>query len=503
MRLRNRVLNVLRNEKSTCICILLLLLASLLPLFAIAGYNVMSADDYAVGKEAHQIWLNSRSVKNLMSYSIQYMMNSYQNWKGCYTSNVLECFNPGVLGESNVWITPVIMLSTILISIFLFVKVFIQNFYNAKNVDVIIIAGVISFLTIQTIPSPVEGFFWYAGAISYTFLHFLSMLFFCVLIKEQNAETIGKRLFIMIAASIFAFIIGGFQYTTALECLIWYVAFLIMNHKKIRYTNVVPFFAMLSGFFISILAPGNAARQENANGLSPINAILNSFIEAVGFIKEWISPLFVVTLLFLIPFIWRLVCNSRKEYKYPYPIICLGASYCIFASCFTPSLYGVGNVDAGRIQNQIQIMFYIIAYLNIFYLLGWLQYKIRHSKKEIYSDINMIIYILGKYAIGIKWCMFALILLVFVGTGDKNAFSSMSALRSLVNGEAKIYYTEAQSRLDDYLNEELKVVEVTPFTVKPKVLYFNDVKAENHPDYWINENIADYYGKEKIILLVE
>ena len=57
-----------------------------------------------------------------------------------------------------------------------------------------------------------------------------------------------------------------------------------------------------------------------------------------------------------------------------------------------------------------------------------------------------------------------------------------------------------QERLVLYEDENLTIVEVEAFSVRPKVLYFTDVVAEGDANYWINENIAQYYGKEKVVL---
>lgn len=257
---------------------------------------------------------------------------------------------------------------------------------------------------------------------------------------------------------------------------------------------------MLASFAINFFAPGNATRQESTRGLKPIYAILKSFLEAIRFAKDWFSPLFIISLLFLLPLIWKFVSKGKREYRYRYPLLVILFSYCIFSSCFTAPLYGVGNIDAGRIQNQIQIMFYLIVCIDLFYFIGWIQWKMKHSRSVFFCDLKVIIDILKKYTSHYRLILFAFIILIWLGTGDKNTFSSISALRSLLNGEAQIYYEEAQSRLEDYQNDALVIVEVAPFSVRPKVLYFNDVQDEDHIDYWINENIAAYYGKEKIIL---
>ena len=241
-------------------------------------------------------------------------------------------------------------------------------------------------------------------------------------------------------------------------------------------------------------------RQSGTTGMAPVKAILLSFVQAVQYTKEWITPFFVVIVLFLLPIMGKMIRESKKKYRYAHPLIVWFFSFCLFAAGFAPSLYGVGNVDSGRIKNQLQSLFYLLIFFDIFYGLGWLARKTGEGEKEVYRDMHTVISVLGKYTAVLQGIFFALVLLVFAGTSDKNTFSSVSALRSLANGEAKTYYAEAQERLTDYKNPDVTVVEVEPFSVKPHVLYFTDIVEEGEPNYWINENIAAYYGKKKVIL---
>ena len=49
-------------------------------------------------------------------------------------------------------------------------------------------------------------------------------------------------------------------------------------------------------------------------------------------------------------------------------------------------------------------------------------------------------------------------------------------------------------------NED-EVIELAPFTVKPKVLFFEDI--DRSPDNWKNQAMAEYYGRKGIILKEE
>ena len=467
---------------------------TMVPLLFIGRYNVMSADDYAMGKEAVKIWRATHNPFEIVQYAGVHTWKIFMTWQGCFTINFLDCFNPGFFGEQWTWLTPFVMLASVLFFLYVCCKNVLAAFFEKCCKETFFVWGLLAFLIIQTMPSPVEGLYWYSGAVAYTFLHYFMFAVLSVTFKQKN---VTKNILFAIGM----FLVGGSHSITALECLLISCFLLLVQYKQLRAEKAIPVVFLMVGFLANLLAPGNRVRQSGAGGMNPVQAILQSFVEAVRYGKEWTSPLMLVCLLFLIPIIFRVVSKGKRKYSYPCPVLVSVLSFCIFAAAFTPSLYGVGNVDAGRIQNLIQSMYYAFVTVNIFYWIGWMVRKMETSDKEFFKDLKIVTTIAYKYAGIYQWICFGMILLVFIGTGDKNTFSAMSATRSLLKGEAQAYYAEAQKRLSDYCDEEIKVVYVEPFSIKPHVLFFNDVHEEGSSDYWINENIAAYYGKEKIVLM--
>ena len=490
----------LKNKHS--LACLLLLGISLLPLLYIGRYNVMAADDFSMCKEMHHVVTEGGGIGGVFAYALSYVVKSYQTWIGCYSVSFLDVFNPGVFGEQFTWITPVIMAGSILAALYVTIRCIISCFYgkDVHRKECLEIWALLSFLVIQTVPSPSEAFFWYAGAIAYTTLHYLLFVFTALQIWSGKLTRTGHKAAYAIGVSLLALIVGGSQYTSGLLAVIGTAFLFVVVNRKVKWQQIIPGIFLMIGFGISMCSPGNSMRQSGTTGMAPVKAILLSFVQAVQYTKEWMTPFFVVIVLFLLPVMGKVVRESKKKYRYAYPLIVWFLSFCLFAAGFAPSLYGVGNVDSGRIKNQLQSLFYLLMFFDIFYGLGWLIRKTEEGKREVYRDIRTVISIIGKYAKALQGICMVLTLLVFVGTSDKNTFSSLSALRSLANGEAKTYYAEAQERLADYTNPDVSVVEVKPFSVKPHVLYFTDVVEEGEPNYWINENIAAYYGKEKVIL---
>lgn len=480
--------------------ILILLGASLLPLLIIGKYNVMAADDYSMGKQIHHVWMQTGSIPATLQCAVADVINFWHTWMGYFSGTFLGSLNPAFFSEKLTWMTPVLMLGMTLFGTYWFVKAILIRYYKADKKDILLLWGLMVFLLIQTLPSPVEALYWYGGASLYTFLHYAMLLLFAFLImSEQLVKSINK-IFAGIGIALYAFIIGGGQYGTVLQCLLWYIIYLFISRKNLSWNKLLPFFTLLLGFGISFMAPGNAVRQSAATGMSPIPAILHSFVEAFRYLRRGISPLLMVCLLSALPVIWQIV-KRRKECIYPFPLLITAGSYCLFAAAFTPSLYGVGNVDAGRLQNQIQSIFYVMVWGNTFYWTGWVYNHMQKMETEFWKDCSTVKNILKKYLWAYRWLVFAGILLVLFGTADKNTFSSMSALRSLMNGEAQAYYEQAQERLTLYQDESIKIVEVEPYHIQPRVLFFTDIVEEGNVNYWINENVADYYDKEKVLLL--
>ena len=86
---------------------------------------------------------------------------------------------------------------------------------------------------------------------------------------------------------------------------------------------------------------------------------------------------------------------------------------------------------------------------------------------------------------------------IFLFAADKNTYTSVSAVRSILNGEAAEYAAENNARLELYTNGEPEIT-ITPLSVEPYLLYIDDVTNEGDRGYWLNLALMDYYGKDKI-----
>lgn len=89
-----------------------------------------------------------------------------------------------------------------------------------------------------------------------------------------------------------------------------------------------------------------------------------------------------------------------------------------------------------------------------------------------------------------------LLLAVWVLTADKNTYTSISALRSVVNGDAQTFYQEAMERHALYTDEEIDEVEIAPYSARPALFDFTDLSADE--GNWMNLAVARYYHKDSV-----
>ena len=221
-------------------------------------------------------------------------------------------------------------------------------------------------------------------------------------------------------------------------------------------------------------------------------AILRSLKEAGGYIAtNTILPCVILAMLFL-PLFFYIVKKSR--YKYRFPLFITLLSLGVFASQFTPTLYTLGIIGAGRILNLYRINFYIFFFGNELYWVGWLVRRLEKKyeviqKADVKRECNLLLP---------GWCLGGILLCFTLIFWGGTTLTSVSALTSLRDGGAKQYYQEYKARLELLEDSSVKEVTLEPFSYKPYVLYFGDL-TEN-PDDWVNNSMERYFGKDSIIL---
>ena len=514
------------TTKNIFYIILICFILSVIPLYVIGMYAHPSVDDYYYGTETVQVWNETHSIASVVKCSFDEMINTYNIWQGNFSAIFLMRLQPGIFGEQYYFIAPLILLSAYIgFSIFFFYtalkKIFKADSYLAATVGICL-----TFVSMQLCTTPSDSFYWYNGAIYYTFFYSLMLFLFALLIRIRTAKAAGTIILTAIS-SVSAFLIGGSNYAAALfMCIILALSagaavyFVILRKNKvIRPYHMAAYLivaaAAMAGLFISMAAPGNALRQQSVGGST---GIVKTFVYTFAFggysIAKVLNAPCLIFFICMIPVFYRIA--RRSGFTYRYPLLVAVFTFGLYCSMGTPVFYAQGLRMPYRMMNIIFFAAYVLITFNLIYFLGWIGNKIKTEKRHIFLD-DIVNNFFEKIkasrkntllALAISLCAFVIACIGCIEVGETEYKSgdagfgklplSAAATLSLINGDAKTYDCELTAR-DEYLRstgDDEQFVTVPALSKRPAPIYHSDITDD--PGDWHNAHVAMYYRKECI-----
>lgn len=514
------------TTKNIFYIILICFILSVIPLYVIGMFAHPSVDDYYYGTETVQVWNETHSIASVVKCSFDEMINTYNIWQGNFSAIFLMRLQPGIFGEQYYFIAPLILLSAYMgFSIFFFYtalkKIFKADSYLAATVGICL-----TFVSMQLCATPSDSFYWYNGAIYYTFFYSLMLFLFALLIRIRTAKAAGTIILTAIS-SVSAFLIGGSNYAAALfMCIILALSagaavyFVILRKNKvIRPYHMAAYLivaaAAMAGLFISMAAPGNTLRQQSVGGST---GIVKTFVYTFAFggysIAKVLNAPCLIFFICMIPVFYRIA--RRSGFTYRYPLLIAVFTFGLYCSMGTPVFYAQGLRMPYRMMNIIFFAAYVLITFNLIYFLGWIGNKIKTEKRHIFLD-DIVNNFFEKIkasrkntllALAISLCAFVIACIGCIEVGETEyksgdaGFSqlplSAAATLSLINGDAKTYDCEMTAR-DEYLRstgDDEQFVTVPALSKRPAPIYHSDITDD--PGDWHNAHVAMYYRKECI-----
>lgn len=469
------------------IVMLLLLIVALVPLLIIGKYAHPCADDFGYGYYTHAFWSTTHSLSETLNWAFYQVKATYDTWQGTFSSVFLMTLSPAIWGEQYYFLTTVIMLAMIVLPHFYLLHSIIVKLLKAPKSIWLISSSVICFLLIETMFSPVEGMFWYNGAVHYVFMHGCMLLLFGMLLSISQNRSRIRSLLPLFGACFLAMVCGGSNYATALVGIlgtfsITAILFLLQRRPEL----FLPLVVYGISFYVNVTAYGNQIRQSNFEKSSPMAAVVDSFIELFAYTKTWMTLQILLFMLLMIPVFWKM--TKIEKFRFPLPLLITLLSVCAVACMFTPGMYAMGIPGGGRTINIIKMWFLLLLFINEGYWIGYWRIKVAQKCPATRLDIRI-------YFCGILFLIFVSFLL----NEERKLFdySSYAAYVSLRAGEAQQFDLEYQERLE-ILNSNDSAVELKEYSVKPRLLYFDDIQED--PYDWRNTAVARWYGKEQVVL---
>lgn len=485
----------------------ILFAVSLIPLLWLGRYNVMCIDDYDYGRRVHDVWTATGSFRASVQAAWEQNLEFYRDWQGTYISCFLMALCPMNFYYEIGYVVPVLMIGMFASSVFVLGRHILRRWLGVENAGSCFVMFVLLFMFYQVPEAPFEGIYWYNGATHYVLMQ--SVWFYALtavsmsLWSERKAAARGW----CAAAAVLTVIVGGGNLVTGLQAEI-VMALLVLyavvkNRKKVMYA-LLPFVTGSVGFLFNILAPGNAQRSalDTDTGYSAVLSVLLSFYNAVVYIIRWTPAFVIVIWLLLLPVLWKLVKKSDRTFAHPVWVT-IGA-FCVLSAMFTPTLYALGMVGLSRVDNIIQMVWYLCLFMATAYWLGFFAHRkgvagpggqesqaaVRMSAGEAFGGF------LEKTGGRLTAVCVLLVFVMLVCTADKNTYTSVSALRSIVNGEARTFYAEAMERHGIYTDDTILDVELAPYSAKPALFDGSDLSED--PGNWLNLAVTQYYHKNYV-----
>ena len=487
-----------RIAKKTIAWVLVgLFVATLIPLLAASFYSRPMADDYSYGKAAARVWRDTHSIAAVISSAADLVSQSYYDWQGTYAAVFMFSFQPGIFSEKIYYLSTFLLLGSLILSTGFLLYTVLVTRMKEDRWTWMIITSLVLMLTIQFVPSGAQAFYWYNGAIFYTFFYSMMLLLVGLLLRAQLVA--GWKLGLLTTgAALLSIAIGGGNYLTALGTIlivVLFCAYTFIKKSRNAWVNYLVLVLLFAGLLVSALAPGNGVRadalaQEGIPTNSIPRTILIAFYRSAMEILAWTNLQTLAVLFLLAPLLWQIA--KRSAFSFRYPLIVAGMAYCLFAAQFSPpimmNLYG-----DGRHVNILYYSYVLMAVGLAWYFLGWLS---RKTFARFPQGIDRMIAQRSPYRhVLIGLC----IVLVLAAAWDANqkGWLSKAAAMSIGNGQAQQFAAERDERLLQYLNPDVQHVVVKPLSVQPDIFFDTDLGT---PDWWVNKDVAIFYEKQSVSL---
>lgn len=480
----------------------MVLLAVLLlaPLFAIAHYSVKCVDDFVYFKNPEALWQSTHSLYALIKAQTLYAIEYWKTWQGTYFSEWLITIIMGICGDKYYFVGAYLAIGGLVSGELLLFKVIFVNILSADWGRTLIVSLSCILLQILLMPSPAEAFFWFCGTGLYTWIYVLAAVLTALVLDAVCRRLKGWKAAVREAGILLlAFAVGGSNYVIALLIfVIWGAGLLLLwlyRHRD-RVMMTVNFLFYLGCMLLSVCAVGNQQRlnASNMEGYSVLESIIRSVWEAMLYLCQWTVLPYIVAGLMLAPVMIGIV--KKRKYRYPLPFLATAITFGMFAAQFTPNLYTLGIIGAGRVQNLYRMTMLIWLYGNELYWIGWLMWRKERqdggqatSMPEKESETSWLL---------AGWCAGLAVMTGSLCLWGGSTVTSVSAFLSLHRGEAQRYKAEYEARLEILRDETVRNAELAPYTSVPYVLYFGDIVSD--PEDWVNRSVAHAFGKDSVVL---
>lgn len=475
------------------------LAVALLPVYRLAMYATPYYDDYNYANSVRIMWNSSPTFGTVLKEAAWVVGNTYRSWQGTYSSVFLMSLMPEVFGTGYYFVGIFAIITALVAGTFFLTYTLALYVAKATRVNSVIVAELVTIAITELIYSAQQGIYWYNGSIHYTFAHGMLFVLIAFVIRFIYSDNKVLSWIDMAMVMILSAYVAGTNFITALQGLLAIgvidIIFFFIKRRKALFL-LIPLTLYVVGTIISIMAPGNSVRQQYYAGAakSPIASVLLSFKSAGSYFPKFTGIVIIAVLLVLLPVMYDMAGKAKLSFRWPGLVSVF--SFCLYATGFTPSWFGMGSDGLARTFCVVKITFLFLLFLNEFYWIGWIVKK-RKEKAEGKEPVFLFKHCFATYLLSI-----AVLLISFVFSKDKaGSYLSYGAYYYIHTGEANNYYVEQMQR-DEQIRKSGAVVELKPLVWRPWFLCKKE-DLDSNPEAEQNLAAAKWYDKSAIYVVYD
>lgn len=476
----------------------------LVPVAVLAVFARPSADDYVYAARTHAVIQQyGLDLPRLLAAAWDTTVYFFHNWQGLYVSGFVLSLQPAIFGNRWYGVTLLCVLLPLFLCLYGAAGIVVRRLEPAQKRLPLALAVLLLFAFVEGMPAPVEGLYWFNGAMNYLPYFALAVLnaALAFALALPRSLTRGRCMACMAGGVLIGLIIGGGHQVVGELNLLVLLAVTVLCGMQRNFRIAPALVSAAVGLIINVTAPGTRVRTDGFAQAGFVEAVVKSFVLAAMQWIRWLDvPLLCLLVLLALPL--RRLAQSRvlpdRVFRHVWagPV---GTFVLMWAMIFLPS-YTMGGIGAGRLLNVVWMTFVLGLAVSEFWLFGWLErirgFSLTPAEHFLWHHGKALAFA----ATGMLLCM-ACIGSHTIKEGQDNYFAtSLEAVYEMASGQASAFAKALDAREAVLSDPGQSDAVITPLgeEERPWLLYYTDVSVG--PDLW---GLTPYYDKQSVTVVAK